>query len=62
MSPAMTNCRHSAPLSLAMLRRRIVQQLDGQQCDIRLLLDRKARLERDQRRKGGHGGMEQWRR
>jgi hypothetical protein len=28
----------------------------------RLVLDKKARFERDQRRKGGHGGAEQWQR
>ena len=48
-------------LSLAMLRRRVEDQLKGKGADIRLVLDKKARLERDQRRSGGHGGKEQWR-
>ena len=48
-------------LSLAMLRRRVEDQLAGEGADIRLVLDKKARLERDQRRSGGHCGREQWR-
>jgi len=30
--------------------------LNGEGVDVRLLLDHKARFERDHRRKGGHGG------
>jgi hypothetical protein len=40
-------------LSLAGLKQRLP--------NARLVLDRKARFERDQRRKGGHGGAAQWR-
>jgi hypothetical protein len=47
-------------LSLAVLRRRIEDQLRGEQADVRLVLDKRARQERDQRRRGGHGGAEQW--
>ena len=42
-------------LSLAVLRRRIESALMPDLVDIRLILDRKARQERDQRRRGGKG-------
>jgi hypothetical protein len=47
-------------LSLALLRRRVEDQLRSDGRDVRLVLDRRARQERDQRRRGGHGGAEQW--
>jgi hypothetical protein len=40
-------------LSLSMLRRRIEERLIGEDLEIRLMLDPSARLERDQRRRGG---------
>jgi hypothetical protein len=50
-----------AALSLALLRRRVEDQLRGDNRDVRLVLDKRARQERDLRRSGGHGGKEQWR-
>ena len=47
--------------SLAHLRKRIEDQLKGEGADVRLVLDKKARFERDNRRWGGHGGREQGR-
>jgi hypothetical protein len=44
-------------LSLAVLRRRIEERLLPDSIDVRLILDRRARLERDQRRRGGEGRM-----
>jgi hypothetical protein len=44
-------------LSLAVLRRRIEERLLPDSIDLRLMLDRRARLERDQRRRGGEGRM-----
>jgi hypothetical protein len=46
-------------LSLGGLRRRIESLMMPDTVEIRLELDRKARLERDQRRHGGHDGG-QW--
>jgi hypothetical protein len=40
-------------LSLAVLRRRIEERLLPDTVDVQLVLDRAARLERDQRRRGG---------
>jgi hypothetical protein len=40
-------------LSLAVLRRRIEERLLPNSVEVRLMLDRRARLERDQRRRGG---------
>ena len=40
-------------LSLNGLRKQVEDQLAGQDLDIRLVLDRAARLERDHRRQGG---------
>jgi len=40
--------------------RRLEDRLSGESVELRLLLDRKACLERDQRRKGGHGGAQPW--
>jgi hypothetical protein len=42
-------------LSLSMLRKRIEAALMAENPEIRLMLDRKARFERDQRRRGGEG-------
>lgn len=47
--------------SLQKLRQRIGQHLGVGGAAIRLVLDRHARQERDQQRKGGHGGPQQWR-
>jgi hypothetical protein len=47
-------------LSLAVLRRRIEERLIGEDVDVKLVLDRPARQEHDRRRRGGHGGAEQW--
>jgi hypothetical protein len=44
-----------------MLRKRLEAELTSDGSDIRLLLDKKARFERDNRRHGGHGGPSQWR-
>jgi hypothetical protein len=44
-------------LSLAVLRRRIEERLLPDTVDVRLMLDRRARLEREQRRRGGEGRM-----
>jgi hypothetical protein len=41
-------------LSLAVLRKRIEEQLIGEDVDVRLVLDRAARLERDRRRQQQH--------
>ena len=40
-------------LSLALLRRRIEERLLPDSIEVRLMLDRRARHERDQRRRGG---------
>jgi hypothetical protein len=48
-------------LSLTMLRRRIEAALLPDDVEVVLQLDRAARRERDARRRGGHGGAEQWR-
>jgi hypothetical protein len=42
-------------LSLAVLRRRIEERLLPDTCEVRLMLDRKTRLERDRRRRRGGG-------
>lgn len=47
-------------LSLRMLRQRIEERLLPDEPEIRLVLDRGARQERDRRRRGGHGGASQW--
>jgi hypothetical protein len=44
--------------SLQMLRRRIEERLLGEDVDVRLAFDRKARFERDQRRRAGRGGAD----
>jgi hypothetical protein len=44
-------------LSLAVLRRRIEERLLPDSIEVRLNLDKRARLERDQRRRGGAGRM-----
>jgi hypothetical protein len=44
-------------LSLAVLRRRIEERLLPDSVEVRLMLDRRARQERDQRRRGGEGRM-----
>jgi hypothetical protein len=48
-------------LSLSSLRRKLENAHRGENIEIRLILDKRARMERDQRRKGGHGGAAQWR-
>jgi hypothetical protein len=55
-----TDAPRLSALSLAGLRR----QLEAAYADaeIILTLDKRARSERDARRRGGHGGAEQWRR
>jgi hypothetical protein len=45
-------------LSLVHLRRRL-EQSEG--TPVRLVLDLRARRERDRRQRGGHGGPQQWR-
>jgi hypothetical protein len=50
-----------AALSLSMLRKRVAAALLPDDVEVILQLDRRARTERDQRRRGGHGGAEQWR-
>jgi hypothetical protein len=47
-------------LSLAMLRKRVEAALMPEDPEVRLMLDRKARFERDQRHRGGEGSQ-QWR-
>jgi hypothetical protein len=42
-------------LSLALLRRRIEERLLPDSVEVRLMLDRRARFERDRRRRGGEG-------
>jgi hypothetical protein len=42
-------------LSLAVLRKRVEEKLNGEDVEVRLMLDRRARLERDRRRRGGAG-------
>jgi hypothetical protein len=44
-------------LSLALLRRRIEERLLPDSVEVRLMLDRRARQERDQRRKGPDGRL-----
>jgi hypothetical protein len=45
-------------LSLSMLRQRIEERLIGEEVEVKLALDRTARLERDQRAHGGYAGPE----
>jgi hypothetical protein len=48
-------------LSLGGLRRKVEALMLPDSVEVRLILDLRARHERDQRRRGGHGGAEQWR-
>jgi hypothetical protein len=55
-----TDAPRLSALSLAGLRRQLAAAYAD--AEIILSLDKRARSERNARRKGGHGGAEQWRR